>query len=120
MTKLGLARLITAACLCVASPCAKTQDSLVQNQGPDNGLLAYWSFDEANGNVAVEGVQKTEDAIQGNFSIVDGVRGKGLKFDGFTTRITRDSFVNGKWNAPEIKDAMTVEAWIAPQAYPWN
>lgn len=86
----------------------------------DNGLLAYWSFDEASGTDTVERVQQTEDTIRGNFSFVDGVRGKGLKFDGFTTRITRDSFVNGKWNAPEIKDAITVEAWIAPQAYPWN
>ena len=24
------------------------------------------------------------------------------------------------WNAPEIQDAVTFEAWIAPQAYPWN
>ncbi len=80
----------------------------------DNSLLAHWSFDEASGNATVERVQKTEDTIQGNFSFVDGVRGKGLKFDGFTTRITRNS------DLPEIHEAVTFEAWIAPQAYPWN
>ena len=120
MTKTGLARLFTGACLCVATPWTLAQDSLVQNDGQNNGLLAYWSFDDASGTATVEGVQKAEDTIEGNFSFVDGVRGKGLKFDGFTTRVTRDSFVNGKWNAPEIKDALTVETWIAPQAYPWN
>src|ERR1035437_4204438 len=120
MTKRGLARLFTAACLCVAAPCARSQDSPAQSNSQDNGLLSHWSFNEAGGTATVEDVHKTEDTIQGNFSFVDGVRGKGLKFDGFTTRITRDSLVNGRWNAPEIKDAVTFEAWIAPQAYPWN
>ena len=114
MTKLGMARLFTAACLCVAAPCAKTQDSRVQDHRQDNGLLAYWPFDEAGGMATVESIQHTKDTIQGNYSFVDGVHGKGLKFDGFTTRISRDS------NLPEIHEAVTFEAWIAPQAYPWN
>ena len=88
--------------------------------GQDNGLLAYWSFDEVSGPNIVETVKGTKDIIKGNFSFVNGVHGKGIKFDGFTTRITRDSLVNGIWNAPEIKEALTIEAWIAPQAYPWN
>jgi len=88
--------------------------------GQENGLVAYWSFDEARGTATGESVKQTEDVIQGNFSFVSGVRGEGLKFDGFTTRITRDSRVDGVWNAPEIQDAVTFEAWIAPQAYPWD
>ena len=88
--------------------------------GQDNGLLAYWTFDEAGGKVIVEAIKGNKDIIQGNFSIVKGVRGNGIKFDGFTTRIRRDSVINGIWNAPEIKEAVTFEAWIAPQAYPWN
>jgi hypothetical protein len=82
--------------------------------GQDQGLAAYWPFDEARGTAAVESSKQTEDVIQGNFSFVSGVRGKGLKFDGFTTRITRNS------DLPEIHEAVTFEAWIAPQAYPWN
>jgi len=82
--------------------------------GQDQGLVAYWPFDEAKGTATVESSKQTEDVIQGNFSLVSGVRGKGIKFDGFTTRITRKS------DLPEIHEAVTFEAWIAPQAYPWN
>jgi hypothetical protein len=82
--------------------------------------VAYWPFDEASGTTVVEAIKQTKDVIQGNFSFVSGVRGNGIKFDGFTTRITRDSVVDGRWNAPEIQEAVTFEAWIAPQAYPWN
>jgi hypothetical protein len=82
--------------------------------GQDQGLAAYWPFDEAKGAATVESGKQTEDVIQGNFSFVAGVRGKALKFDGFTTRITRNS------DLPEIHEAVTFEAWIAPQAYPWN
>lgn len=82
--------------------------------GQDQGLAAYWPFDEARGAATVESGKQTRDVIQGNFSFVAGVRGKGLKFDGFTTRITRNS------DLPEIHEAVTFEAWIAPQAYPWN
>jgi hypothetical protein len=41
--------------------------------------------------------------------------GKALKCDGFTTRIIRDAE-----NAPLIEGAFSIEAWVAPQAYPWN
>ncbi len=88
--------------------------------GQDNGLVAYWSFDEASGKVVNESIKGSKDLIQGNFSFVGGVRGNGIKYDGFTTRITRDSVMNGRWNAPEIQDAVTFEVWITPQAYPWN
>jgi hypothetical protein len=81
----------------------------------DTGLAAYWPFDSSQGSVAIETSKKTEDQIQGNFSYVPGVRGNGIKFDGFTTRIYRDSKA-----APEIHGALTFETWIAPQAYPWN
>jgi len=81
----------------------------------DTGLAAYWPFDSSAGPVATEASKQAEDPIQGNFSYTSGVRGNGIKFDGFTTRISRDSKA-----APEIHDALTVEAWIAPQAYPWN
>lgn len=82
--------------------------------GQDRGPAAYWPFDEARGRATTEKSNQAEDVIQGNFSLVNGVIGKGLKFDGFTTRITRVS------DLPEIHEAVTFEAWIAPQAYPWN
>ena len=83
--------------------------------GQDTGLTAYWPFDSSESSIAIEATKQAEDKIQGNFSYVSGVRGNGMKFDGFTTRIFRDAQV-----APEIHQALTFEAWIAPQAYPWN
>ena len=35
--------------------------------GQDNGLLAYWSFDEVSGPNIVETVKGTKDIIKGNF-----------------------------------------------------
>jgi hypothetical protein len=81
----------------------------------DNGLTAYWHFDSSTGTAAIESRKQVEDKVQGNFSYTPGVRGHGIKFDGFTTRISRDSKA-----APEIHEALTFETWIAPQAYPWN
>src|SRR6185437_11447861 len=44
-----------------------------------------------------------------------GVSGRGLRFDGYTTGVVRE----GK-KAPRLKDAFTVEAWVALNTYPWN
>jgi Concanavalin A-like lectin/glucanases superfamily len=82
--------------------------------GQDTGLVAYWGFDEEDKGVTMDSATQTKDVIQGNFSFVKGVSGKGIKFDGFTTRIARNS------SLPIIHKALTFEAWIAPQAYPWN
>ena len=71
--------------------------------GQENSLAPYWPFDEASGTTVVEASKQTKDVIQGNFSFVSGVLGNGIKFDGFTTCITRDSIVDGVWNAPESK-----------------
>src|SRR3954463_6687594 len=82
--------------------------------GQDIGLAAYWPFDDVQMPLIDGSGSRSEDVVQGNFSYVRGVRGKALKFDGFTTRIARNA------NLPEIHEAVTFEAWIAPQAYPWN
>ena len=76
--------------------------------------MAYWPFDVARSTATTESSSHAEDMIEGNFSLVEGVRGSALKFDGFTTRIKRKS------GLPPIDQAVTFEAWIAPQAYPWN
>src|SRR5215469_6499097 len=82
--------------------------------GEEKGLVAYWPFDVARSTATTESSSHAEDMIEGNFSLVEGVRGSALKFDGFTTRIKRKS------GLPPIDQAVTFEAWIAPQAYPWN
>jgi regulator of replication initiation timing len=56
-----------------------------------------------------------EDQVKGNFKHAVGVSDKGLKFDGFTTSVVRKAD-----KAPKLKDAFTIEAWVALGAYPWN
>ncbi|MFC1739451.1 LamG domain-containing protein [Planctomycetota bacterium] len=81
----------------------------------DNGLVAFWKFDESRGEVAVDSITGKKDAIKRTFWYLPGVSGTAVKFDGFTTHIVRKAA-----DAPRLMDAFTVEAWVAPQAYPYN
>jgi len=81
----------------------------------EDGLVAWWKFDEGEGKVARDCVGGKIDSIEGYFKSVDGVEGSAIKCDGFTTRLVRSCT-----DAPKLKEAFTVEAWVAPQAYPWN
>jgi len=79
-------------------------------------LVAWWKFDEEKGKVATDSVSGVKDGIRGNFKYAEGVAGKCLKFDEFTTAIVR-----GSAKAPKLNTkSFSIEAWIAPQAYPWN
>lgn len=81
----------------------------------DEGLVAWWKFDEQKGRVVTDSVSHIDDAISGNFKYVEGASGGSMKFDGYTTSITRKAD-----DAPRLVDAFTIEAWVAPQVYPWN
>ena len=76
---------------------------------------AHWKFDEGKGKRAIDSVTEQRDKINGNFWYVPGVSGTAVKFDGSTTHVVRDADA-----APHLEDALTIEAWIALQAYPWN
>ncbi len=77
--------------------------------------VAWWTFDEASGSRAIDSATGIADSVEGHFRHAQGVRGNGLKCDGYTTRIIRSAKT-----APIITGAFTVEAWVAPQSYPWN
>jgi len=81
----------------------------------DDGLAAWWRFDEGKGKAALDSTSRNEDSISGNFRYIEGVSGSAIKFDGFTTRVVRKAP-----DAPRLTDSFTIEAWLAPQAYPWN
>ena len=81
----------------------------------EEGLLAWWRFDEGAGPTVLDAVTQTADPLAGNFRFVAGVHGKGLKCDGFTTCLTRKAAA-----APRLGDAFTIQAWVAVQAYPWG
>ena len=81
----------------------------------DEGLVAWWKFDEVEGKTARDSVSGVEDEIRGNFKFVNGSINRALKFDGFTTSVVRKAA-----KAPKLGDAFTIEAWVALGAYPWN
>jgi hypothetical protein len=81
----------------------------------DDGPVAWWKFDEGKGKVAIDSVTGKEDAIRRTFWYLPGVSGTAIKLDGFTTHIVRKAA-----DAPRLRDAFTIEAWVAPQAYPYN
>jgi hypothetical protein len=78
-------------------------------------VKAHWNFDEAKDGTTRDIVGGVDDAVGGNFRLVQGVKGKALVLDGYTTRISRAADV-----APKLGLDFTVEAWIALGAYPWN
>jgi hypothetical protein len=81
----------------------------------ETGPVAWWKFDEGRGRAALDSSSGVSDTIKGNFRFIGGVSGSAIKSDGFTTRVIRKAA-----DAPRLSDEFTVEAWIAPQAYPWN
>ena len=74
-----------------------------------------WDFENIKNRGAVEESTNIADTIEGNFEWVQGVTGKGLRLDGFTTRIIR----NGK-DIKKPGTAFTIEAWVALGEYPLN
>jgi nicotinamidase-related amidase len=77
--------------------------------------VARWSFDEPEGKLTRETQSQRENLLGGYFRRLAGVSGKGLKCDGFSTRL-----VIPKEQAPRLSGPLTLQAWFAPQAYPWT
>jgi hypothetical protein len=77
--------------------------------------VAWWPLDETVMDSVHEKMKEMDDQIAGNFRIVSGVSGKAIKFDGYTTSVTRKAS-----EAPQLASAFTIEAWLAIAAYPWS
>lgn len=88
---------------------------VVQNFCIAQTPVATWNFETVKNRVAIEESTNVTDTIEGNFELPEGVIGKGLRLDGFTTRVVR----NGKDIIKPV-DALTIEAWIALGEYPLN
>ena len=83
---------------------------------PVTAPLRAWNFDEAAGDVTSEAVGGQASTIAGRKSLWrKGVSGTCLQFDGYDTSISLP-----KANAPNLTESITLEAWIAIGAYPWN
>lgn len=74
---------------------------------------ARWSFDDETARECVSG---RVDRLVGRAAFADGVRGRALKSDEFSTAVTCAAK-----DAPSLASGeLTIEAWIAPRAFPWN
>ncbi len=83
--------------------------------GQEINTFSYWSFDNDTAGYTYDLAGEKNDPLHGNYEYVSGVKGKGIKLDGFRTYARRD-----RMSTEAITDAFTVEAWIAPAAYPWS
>jgi len=70
--------------------------------------LFQWSFDDLQSTLK-------SDSTHGILVFKEGVSGKALEFDGFSTEVIRKAPIQ-----PIPKESLTITAWIAPQEYSWN
>ena len=74
-----------------------------------------WDFETIKNGKAIELPANIADTIEGHFQEAAGVRGKGLRLDGFTTRVVREGKACVRPGAE-----FTVEAWVSLGEYPLN
>lgn len=90
--------------------------SLAASSGaPQAGLVARWSFEGSGPAIARDDVGGITDTIEGTHKQPRGIVGSGLKLDGYTTCIVRNSS-----QAPRLTGDMAAGAWVAFAAHPWN
>ena len=75
----------------------------------------HWSFEKTDNQRTQEVIGGGFDTLEGFFMEAPGIKGKGLRLDGFTTCLRGTG--TGQIGA---KKEFTLEAWIALGEYPWN
>ncbi|KAA9036115.1 LamG domain-containing protein [Ginsengibacter hankyongi] len=88
-----------------------TGQQTIQAQAP----VMKWDFETVRNRSVIEELTNISDTIEGNFEWAEGVSGKGIRLDGFTTRIVRQSK-----DITKPGRAFTIEAWVALGEYPLN
>jgi hypothetical protein len=78
-------------------------------------LLMQWDFENIKNRNTLDVLTNITDTIEGNFEESAGVAGKGLRLDGFTTRVIRKGS-----DMKKPGNEFTIEAWVALGEYPWN
>ncbi len=76
---------------------------------------AHWSFDNIEKGAVLDSVSRIPDPLTGNYRPVPGVSDSAIKFDGYTTVITREAEA-----APDLDGPLSLSAWVAVAAFPWN
>ncbi len=79
-------------------------------------LIGYLKFDEIIGkNSILDQASNIKYKIKGFFDLLKGVKGNALRFDGYSTHV-----IIPQKRLPDIPKGLTITAWIAVGAYPWN
>lgn len=84
----------------------------------EQGLRAWWRFDEGQGAKAIDSITGYHDCVHDNFGRPvwrPGVDQQALLFDGYSTWVTRPAA-----RAPLLKTAFTLSAWVALATFPVN
>jgi hypothetical protein len=89
--------------------------SLLSVVGVADGPVVHWPFEDSFDGTVAESVSGIKDRIKGKYKFIPGLKKEALRFDGFTTSVTREAA-----KAPKLGDSFTIEAWVALGAYPWN
>ena len=78
----------------------------------NDGLTAYWSFDEGSGTTAEDVIGGNDGTLNGDPNWVDGISGKALDFDG------SGDYVDVA-NSPDLNptDAITITAWFKAESF---
>jgi hypothetical protein len=103
-------RQISITVLCVLSVAIFSQTV----KADEKDLIAYWAFERVIDDKIQDDAGHLSDRIYGTYTLVKGVEGNALRFDGFRTYILRLPD-----EVPHIDGNFTIEAWIALGAYPW-
>ena len=74
-----------------------------------------WDFENIKNRNTIDVSTNSTDTIEGNFEEAAGVAGKGLRLDGFTTRVIHEGS-----DLKNPGNEFTIEAWVALGEYPWN
>ena len=80
-----------------------------------SGPVARWEFDQSSGAKTRDTISGVEDSVSGYYAYAGGVSGNALRFDGYSTSVTRLAK-----QIPTMGSAISVAAWVAPNTYPWN
>ena len=79
----------------------------------------YWKFDdglELNHDVTAHVLSSVKREVLGHKTLwKKGISGTAIEFDGYYSAVTLPAD-----NAPQIKDGLTMEAWVALGAYPFD
>ncbi|WP_410513498.1 GH32 C-terminal domain-containing protein [Paenibacillus sp. BR2-3] len=105
---------------------APNDDNRRMERNKMNHTIAYWAFDEGHGNRTKDSISGLTDTIEfalskGRFQApqhpvwIDGIKGKALSFDGYSTFIRRRAS-----QITQPSEALTLSAWIAPRTYDYG